>query len=491
MLVKTSGIVIPKTHSQYEMIRSELDRWMETWDGNSVNIKFYEENSNSILIPRYYPVRDKINDNSEEGVDIEISTNIIPRNERQVTAIDLFLNDDKGILQLEPGSGKTVVAIAAISKIKKRTIIIAHKDKLLEQWKDAFIGNKEKGVDAFTDLTDDDVGRLSTQNFEECFQKKIILTTPHVIAYAVKRKNNLFIQALKNAGIGMLIVDECHANIGPEQFSKCSLFLNCKRTYGLSATPSRGDGTDDIMTYHLGDVNYIPPEEGELLKPIVHMVYFPYNTFSREKKYLMWGGQFQLSRYYNQIYKSNEYNNTLAKWIVKAYKGGRVILVLGKNIKPLLKLAEVCELPRHDVGVFTPGALAKKYTKQMEEITDTRDLDQAFLRQVVFSNAQTCRDGNNRKEFDVLVMAVPTQNVEQAVGRILRVLDGKKQPIVIDPVDVDGPKVIARREKEVDGEILVERINTTWFVRSALKRLDQYKKQGWEVKTHKVDPNKE
>ena len=51
MLVKTSGLVIPKTYNDYERIRLKLDRWIETWDGSSVNIKFYEENSKSILIP--------------------------------------------------------------------------------------------------------------------------------------------------------------------------------------------------------------------------------------------------------------------------------------------------------------------------------------------------------------------------------------------------------------------------------------------------------
>ena len=58
--------------------------------------------------------------------------------------------------------------------------------------------------------------------------------------------------ALENAGIGLMIVDEVHVGIGPETFSMSSLHINCKRTFGLSATPTRGDGNDDIIKYHLG-----------------------------------------------------------------------------------------------------------------------------------------------------------------------------------------------------------------------------------------------
>jgi hypothetical protein len=149
----------------------------------------------------------------------------------------------------------------------------------------------------------------------------------------------------------------------------------------------------------------------------------------------------------------------------------------------LLTLAADVGLPREDVGIFIPGSKEKKYNKMVEEVTDTRDLDEAFYtKKVVFSTYGACRDGNNRLDLDFLVMYTPTTNPEQAVGRVLRLMDGKKRPIVIDLVDTEGPEVIS---KSTDGE----RVKTTWFRRSAKKRKEIYDRKKWEVEVKDVTPN--
>jgi superfamily II DNA or RNA helicase len=470
-LVKTSGIMVPNDHPEYDAIKQDLNRYVSTWDGGTENLVFYEELKTGILIPRYYPVNDEIIDKSSEGEDIEIEHTVVPRNERQQKSIDFLVNNLKGILRLEPGSGKTVIAVATIATVKKRAIIFAHKDKLLEDgWKAEFL--------QFTNLKEEDIGRLSSDNYKECLKKKIILSTPHVIANAVKKRNVEFLKTLAKAKIGIMLVDEIHAVVGPTKFSKASLFVNAKRTYGLSATPSRSDGMNDILVKHVGEVTYFPPEKNELLNPAVHMVYFPFGIYKKHRQYLSWGGNFSLARYHKMVLKCDKYHTTLSTWIVKAYKAGRVVLVLGKEIKPLLRLAKECDLPPEHVGIFIPGAIVKEYFKQVDALSDTRDLTEAFkTKQVVFSTYGACRDGNNRKDLDVLVMATPTSNPEQAVGRILRELQGKSQPIVIDVVDTDGPSV----DVWIDGA----RTPSTWFERSALKRMEFYETKGWEIKVHK------
>ena len=39
------------------------------------------------------------------------------------------------------------------------------------------------------------------------------------------------------------------------------------------------------------------------------------------------------------------------------------------------------------------------------------------------------------KELDTLVLATPVGSIEQATGRILRMCESKKDPIVVDPWD--------------------------------------------------------
>lgn len=474
MLVRTSGIELPKNHPRFMEVESKLNRYVETWDGDAKQILFYEDMGDYVLIPRFYPIEEDIIDKSVIGDDIEVESNVVPRGARQIAVIKDFTNRDNGILRLEPGTGKTVMATCIVSHYKKRALVLAHKDKLLDQWKLEFTTH--------TSLRDDDIGRLTGGNYAECFKKSVILSTPHVIAYAINHDKKAFMDALKSAGIGVLIIDECHVGVGPEQFSKASIFIPAKRVYGLSATPTRSDGTDDILHAHLGDVKYFPPEAGELLKPTIYMMYLPFGVY-KNNRYFHYEGRFQLSRYDIQMHKADAYNKIVGDWIHNAYDKRRNILVLGKNIKPLLNLAKLAKLPKEDVGIFIPGAAQPKFKKMVEEVTDVFDLDIAFKeRRVVFSTYGACRDGNNRKNLDFLVMYSPTTNPEQAIGRILRTMDGKPQPVVIDAVDIEGPPVISND----DGV----RTKVNWFVRSSRKRKAIYHKMDWTIKEMDIKVSK-
>ncbi|MCK5020559.1 MAG: DEAD/DEAH box helicase family protein, partial [Candidatus Peribacteraceae bacterium] len=296
-MVKRIGcIVLPRTHPRAKEFMDALTKVIYGWNGEADTISFYKEKGDYLLLPRYFDIGEPLEELSHEGDDIEIEHTVEPRNDRQRLAIDFLTNTDTGRLKLEPGSGKTVVSIASIANIKKRTIIFAHKDKLLGQWKDEIL--------KFTNLTEDDIGRLSTNKYEETLKKKIILSTPQVMAYAVDNDKTDFLRDICNCGIGNAIFDEAHVAVGPEKFSHAALTLACKKMHGLSATPNRTDGNDDIVEYHLGEVTYYAPEKDEMLKPKVYMVSFPHGIFSRFRKYLTWGGNFQMARYFKQMLKS-------------------------------------------------------------------------------------------------------------------------------------------------------------------------------------------
>jgi len=460
MIERKSGITIPKSYSDYDIIEKDLNRIIYGFNGQVSRVLFYEDLGDSILIPRRYPIMDVI-DNACTGNDIEIESDITPRNDRQKKAIKFLLNNHTGVLSLEPASGKTVISIAAISKIKKRTIIFAHKTKLLSQWK--------KEILKFTNLEEDDIGKLSTNNFKKVFKKKIILCTEHVIPIAIKNDKQEFLEALENSGIGVMIVDEVHVGIGPETFSMSSLHINCKRTFGLSATPTRGDGNDDIIKYHLGEVTYIEPEKGELLKPKIFLMYFNFGIYGRYRKYLTWGGKFSMPRYLKQMFKVDRYNEVTGKLIKKCYDGGRITLVLGNRINALLELAKRSKVPKEDVGIFVPGSS----NEERLSVSDTDDLDVAFnTKRVVFATYKAGRDGNNREEFDCILHSTPSSNVEQSIGRGQRPLDGKPRPIVIDLIDTEGPKIRSYKDKE-------KQVN--WFLKAAEKRIEIYEKHGWDM----------
>jgi superfamily II DNA or RNA helicase len=464
-LEKISGIFIPNTHSDYNQIKMDLDRFVTTFNGDYTRMIFYEESDAGIEIPRLYPVQDDILDNSMEGDTIELSSNIIPRTNRQQQAMDFLYNNNSGVLKLEPGAGKTIIAIHTICRIKKRTIIFVHKDSLIKQWKQEILDH--------TDLKEEDIGILKRKTYKGVFNKPIIISTVQSVGSFIKTIPE-FKEEIRNAGIGIAIFDEAHTTVGPEKFSKCSMVLPCKRIYGLSATPYRTDGNDDIIKYHLGEIKYFEAEEGEALKPTVFMIYFPFGVYSQHKKYLSWGGKFSQSKYFQQLYKSPIYIDRVSKIINKLHSQNRILLVLGVRLTSLFALAKNINVEKNEVGILIPTAVKnKKYKKDIDDVTDTTDLTSAFNdKNIVFSTYTAARDGNNRKALDTLIMTVPTGNVEQAAGRILRVLEGKKQPYIIDLIDTEGPLV----------QSAITKTKVPWFIRSSLKRKEFYKEKGWEIK---------
>lgn len=466
-LIRKSGIELPKSHPNFSQIQRDLNRQVTDFVNNTVNLVFFEDQVDRIIIPRFYPLpTDKIHDKTEVGDSIKIESTITPRNERQEKVINYIVNNEKGILKLEPGSGKTVCAISAISKIKKKSIIFVHKDSLRNQWVSEIL--------KFTNIPEEDIALLSTDTYEEDLKKPIIVSTIQGFLALLKKYEDTFKKKILTSKIGVAIFDECHTTVGAEKFSRVSLSLNSKRVYGLSATPTRFDGCEDILNYHMGDVVYYKPEDNELLKPLVYMFYFDFGIYEtpNDKKYMNWGGSFSMGRYYQKMYKSTKYMTTVSNIINKLIDQDRNVVIMGMRKNALLTLAETTGLPPDKIGIFIPGT----NKDQRSKLSDTTSLEIAFKeKQAVFTTYNACRDGNNRKNLDALVMSCPTGNVEQAAGRILRTLDGKPQPLLIDLIDLQGPPV-----KCYDDDGTYRKCN--YFIRSSRKRKAFYESKGWEIK---------
>lgn len=469
MLIKTSGILIKKDHIDYDQIKQSLTRIVDDYNDVSRTVKFFEEfPDGTIKIPRYYPIVDEIEDKSCEGSDIEIDhkPNVQLR-QSQIPAVDFLLKNNSAIIKMPTGIGKTFTSIYTIAEIKKKTIIFAHKNKLLEQWKDEFLN--------FTDLKKDDIGFLSTNNYEKILKKKIILCTPHVIMYAKKHNSVLFLNALATANIGIAFFDEVHCAIGAEELSKASLEISCKRTYGLSATPFRSDNNTDIIHYHLGNLIEFPAEPGEIMDPIIYTSHFDFGVNKAHRKYINWGGSFNIQKYNKMLLKSDIYCKTMVKVITKLYNSNRTILVLATTEKQLLTIAEMCAFPKNDVGIF----IGKTDKKTKEKYSDVTDLMEAFkTKRVVMATVSMARDGNNNTTLDSLVLLNNTSNIIQAVGRIIRTKEGKKQPIVFDFIDTD-PTVPKVWNLEHDKKI--QKFEKAFSIRKKI-----YDSLNWEIKEVKI-----
>ena len=159
----------------------------------------------------------------------------------QAEALEAWLAaEGRGTVILPTGAGKTVLAMMAIDKLKLRTLIIVPTIELLHQWRGAVI--ERLGVAA------DKVGVIGDGRRE--------LRPITVITYASASMPEAPI-----GGFGLLVCDEAHHLPAPGHQAIAER-SGAPYRLGLTATPERGDGQEQLLYSLIGRPVYRrTPEE--------------------------------------------------------------------------------------------------------------------------------------------------------------------------------------------------------------------------------------
>lgn len=316
-----------------------------------------------------------------------------------------------GILNLPCGFGKTVIALWLIAKLGCKTLVVVHKDFLLQQWKErmaAFLPGARVGLlkASVVDVEDKDIVLASLQSLS----MKSYDAHPQLLE-----------------AFGFLVVDECH-HTSAEVFSN-ALKKTCFRyTLGLSATLQRKDGLSRVFKWYLGDVVYkarrSQAEQGSI-RVKIREFFQVHDDYSRE---LYWSGaKLNISAMINRICAFMPRNRALVCELLSILEGepARRVLVLSDRRDHLHQLAVLLqEAGVKDVG-FYYGGVAQEALKQTEAC------------RVILGTFQFVSEGFDVPGLDTLVLASPKSDVIQAVGRILREKPEarKHDPLVFDMVD--------------------------------------------------------
>ena len=282
---RSAGIEIPE-HRRDEfwvsMLLNCLTRQNKRYDNPDIvdTVFFYETLPGIIKVPRLCEIKNSdivTHNDYTEGEDINIEFKSQLRNDLQKQAHDYMISHDDGILKLKPGEGKTVISIASICTMKKKSIIFVHKDSLVSQWKERFLQH--------TNIQPEDIGILESSKYKEVIKKPIVIGTVQTMCSMAKRFPSVE-KDFYDANFGVGIWDECHTTGGAPLFSKSIYYISAKKCFGLSATPSRSDHNDDIIGMHLGKV-FEPEGSSNTLNPKIIMVYFDHKALFYHKYYIM------------------------------------------------------------------------------------------------------------------------------------------------------------------------------------------------------------
>jgi superfamily II DNA or RNA helicase len=370
----------------------------------------YRESDKKLYVPRYYgeqlfgpPKETKIT----EGDDISLEFQGSLR-DYQKPVIEKYIqhvsNGGGGLLELFCGWGKTDSTLYIIGHLKKKTLIIVHKEFLMNQWIERI--NKY--------YPDAKIGKIQGQIID-IEGKDIVLG----MLQSLSMKDypaSLF------DSFGFTIIDEVH-HISSEVFS-CALFkLVTKYMLGLSATMDRSDGTTKVFKMFLGEVVY-KQERSKDEVVIVRGITYQTNDEEFNELELDFRGKPASSKMLSKICNYNRRSEFILKVVEDMFieNPKQQIMIIASYRNILAYFFEAINFKKFATVGYYVGGMKEAALKLTEN------------KQVVLATYSMAAEGLDIKTLTTLVMATPMTKIEQSVGRILR-QKHEKPPIVVDIID--------------------------------------------------------
>jgi len=378
----------------------------------------FRENANKFYIPRFYGIkRYGLPDKSEieEGDDIDVEFTQTVR-DYQKNVINVYMNHintpicngnditgNGGILELPCGFGKTICALKMISDIKKKTLIIVHKEFLMNQW-----------IDRINDfLPSAKIGKIQGKIFD--IEGKDIVIGMLQTLYDKDLGANAF------TSFGLTVIDEVH-RIGSEQFSKTLFKTVTPYMLGISATVDRKDKLTKVLYMFIGDKIHSEGRKDDDVVCVRSINYTSRDTEFNEVEHDYRGNpkySTMISKLCNYGPRSDFIINVVGDLLKE--NNAKQIMILCHNRSLLKYLYEsICHSELSTIGYYVGGM------KQ-------NDLQTTETKQIVLATYAMAAEALDIKTLSTLVMITPKTDITQSVGRILRVKGNN--PIVVDIVD--------------------------------------------------------
>ncbi len=156
----------------------------------------------------------------------------------QKQAVDTLRKHDIGVFVAPPGIGKTVVGTWLIANRQCSTLVLVHRQPLLDQW--------IAQLSLFLGLDAKEIGRIGGGKHKPNGQLDVAMIQSLV------RKDKVD-DLVTN--YGHVIVDECH-HLPAVSFERVLTEVKARFITGLTATPQRRDGHHPIIEMQLGPVRF-------------------------------------------------------------------------------------------------------------------------------------------------------------------------------------------------------------------------------------------
>ena len=426
------GLWLPKRH-----INVQATEWNLTyWDASGRPLfSDYQHTKDHLIVPRMMIHPNQYALYSFPFVDVrphsypkfEVYTTRQPRDTypTDFAGPRALLENESGLLNYACGKGKSSVALSAWAQLGCAGLIVVDETTLMEQWRELFTGNKDKGTPPLYFNKDGSLIEVGIiQGPKADFRKPISLATVQTLAAHADE----WPEEMRRYH-GVIIYDEVHVFAAPVFSRAVRLFMG--RRWGVSATLYRQDRMESVYFNHIGpilDVDLTPE-----LVPRAEFIRTNIRAHSADKaenaiivdSITDKNGQFNFSKYTGWLGRHPYRNEHVVKQVIdELLADGRKILALSNCRDQTNILHQMYPTS----GVLNSGI--------------PQDNRLAFLRScpVTFGIYRIAQKGLDAVDLDTLVLLTPVQEhnlLQQAIGRIQRIHKAKKEPLVVILEDSD------------------------------------------------------
>lgn len=336
----------------------------------------------------------------------------------QQEAASALLRHETGVLSATTAFGKTVVASWLIARRGVNTLVLVHRQQLLEQWVER--------LSAFLNVPAKSIGRLGGG------RRKLTGGLDVALIQSLVRQNTVNDSV---ANYGHLVIDECH-HVSARSFELVARRAKARFVTGLSATVTRKDGHHPIVVMQCGPIRHrVDARQQARARPFTHHVIVRPTGF-RPGEAPADNARMEFQRLCAALSADAGRNRLIVDDVLAAVREGRSPLLLTERTEHLRFFAEQISLEVPHVITLQGGMGRKALAATLAHAAEASD----GKGRVVIATGKYIGEGFDDPRLDTLFLAMPISwrgTVAQYAGRLHRLHDGKREVRIHDYADLD------------------------------------------------------